>query len=107
MLTSAPCLRFDSAIVRAPSATVVNGLRAKDRGNPDSIFVEDPALVFTEGAILLRSGAPSRMGEAARLVSAHSKIKIIPSSPEEFSRQTVNDMMTSFLLLDDPISDGF
>jgi len=30
---------------------------------PDSVFVEDPALVFTEGAILLRSGAASRQGE--------------------------------------------
>jgi len=34
---------------------------------PDSIFVEDPALVFTEGAILLNPGAPSRAGEAAEL----------------------------------------
>lgn len=34
---------------------------------PDSIFVEDPALVFTQGAILLRPGAPSRAGEAAEL----------------------------------------
>ena len=32
---------------------------------PDSLFVEDPALVFTEGAILLRPGAPSRAGETA------------------------------------------
>jgi dimethylargininase len=30
---------------------------------PDSVFVEDPALVFSNGAILLRSGAPSRLGE--------------------------------------------
>jgi dimethylargininase len=30
---------------------------------PDSIFVEDPALVLPEGAILLRPGAPSRLGE--------------------------------------------
>ena len=30
---------------------------------PDSVFVEDPALVFPEGAILLRPGAPSRAGE--------------------------------------------
>src|ERR1700759_4417443 len=30
---------------------------------PDSIFVEDPALVFANGAILLRPGAPSRLGE--------------------------------------------
>jgi dimethylargininase len=32
---------------------------------PDSIFVEDPALVFTEGAIVLKLKAPSRAGEAA------------------------------------------
>jgi len=31
---------------------------------PDSIFVEDPALVFTAGAITLRPGAASRAGEA-------------------------------------------
>jgi dimethylargininase len=30
---------------------------------PDSMFVEDPALVFSEGAILLRPGARSRLGE--------------------------------------------
>jgi dimethylargininase len=30
---------------------------------PDSVFVEDPALVFGEGAILLRPGAPSRLAE--------------------------------------------
>lgn len=37
---------------------------------PDSVFVEDPALVFTEGAVLLRPGAPSRAGEAAELAAA-------------------------------------
>lgn len=31
---------------------------------PDAIFVEDPALVFPEGAILLRPGAETRLGEA-------------------------------------------
>lgn len=31
---------------------------------PDSVFVEDPALVFTEGAIVLRPGAATRLGEA-------------------------------------------
>jgi dimethylargininase len=30
---------------------------------PDSVFVEDPAFVIPGGAILLRPGAPSRMGE--------------------------------------------
>jgi dimethylargininase len=34
---------------------------------PDSIFVEDPALVFPEGAILLRPGARSRLGESAEM----------------------------------------
>jgi dimethylargininase len=34
---------------------------------PDSIFVEDPALVFTQAAIQLRPGAPSRMAEAQEL----------------------------------------
>ena len=34
---------------------------------PDSMFVEDPALVFSEGAILLRPGAPSRAAEAGEL----------------------------------------
>jgi dimethylargininase len=34
---------------------------------PDSIFVEDPALVFSQAAILLRPGAPSRREEAREL----------------------------------------
>jgi dimethylargininase len=34
---------------------------------PDSLFVEDPALVFSQGAILLRPGAPSRKGETEEL----------------------------------------
>lgn len=92
-----PVYAFNSAIVRTPGASVVNGLRAEDLGNPsfdgikaehqayitamreagvnvtilpaleafpDSIFVEDPALVFPEGAIILRPGASTRMGEA-------------------------------------------
>lgn len=37
---------------------------------PDAIFVEDPALVFPEGAILLRPGTPSREGEGAFLRAA-------------------------------------
>ena len=35
--------------------------------HPDSLFVEDPALVFSQGAVLLRPGAPSRSGEPAEL----------------------------------------
>jgi dimethylargininase len=37
---------------------------------PDSIFVEDPALVFSRAAVLLRPGAPTRRAEAGELVPA-------------------------------------
>jgi dimethylargininase len=40
---------------------------------PDSIFVEDPALVFSGAAILLRPGAPSRQGEVKEIESALRK----------------------------------
>jgi dimethylargininase len=91
---------FDRALVRRPSRSVVNGLRAVDAGDPtydgvaaehaayvaaleragltvdvlpeleafpDSVFVEDPALVFPDGAIVLRPGAATRLGEADAL----------------------------------------
>lgn len=35
---------------------------------PDSVFVEDPALCFPEGAILLRPGAQTRLGEAEAIL---------------------------------------
>jgi dimethylargininase len=37
---------------------------------PDSIFVEDPALVFGTGAIVLRPGAQTRLGEADEIEPA-------------------------------------
>jgi dimethylargininase len=37
---------------------------------PDAVFVEDPAFVLAEGAILLRPGAPTRMGEAEAIAAA-------------------------------------
>lgn len=36
-------------------------------GFPDSMFVEDPAFALPEGAIVLRPGAPTRIGEAAEI----------------------------------------
>ncbi|WP_269933292.1 arginine deiminase family protein [Aminobacter sp. HY435] len=100
-MTSRPAVyQFNAAIVREPARSVVNGLRADDRGNPtyegvkaehaayiaamraagvevtvlpalenfpDSIFVEDPALVFPEGAILLRPGAETRVKETVEI----------------------------------------
>jgi len=94
---------FNSALVRLPGKSVVNGLRASPglapvfegvlaehaayvealgragirvtvldalEQFPDSIFVEDPALVFSEAAVVLRPGAPSRMAEAEELAPA-------------------------------------
>ncbi|MBD3665620.1 dimethylarginine dimethylaminohydrolase family protein [Sulfitobacter aestuariivivens] len=91
---------FTHAICRAPSPSIVDGLRAVDTGAPDldlfrahhaayvdalrdtganvtvlpaldafpdSVFVEDAALCLTEGAIVMRPGAPSRRGEAAAM----------------------------------------
>ncbi len=34
---------------------------------PDSVFIEDAALCLSEGAIVMRPGAPSRLGEAAAI----------------------------------------
>lgn len=93
---------FDSAIVRAPAPSVVDGLRtgaeapsyagvraefeayaaalaaaglAVERldpldDHPDAVFVEDPAFVLPEGAIVLKPGTPTRMGEADAIAPA-------------------------------------
>ncbi|MEP4037900.1 hypothetical protein [Pseudophaeobacter sp.] len=34
---------------------------------PNAVFVEDTALSLPRGAVLMRPGAPSRMGEVANL----------------------------------------
>ena len=41
---------------------------------PDSVFIEDTALCTPEGAIVLRPGAPSRLGEAAAVLPALSEL---------------------------------
>ena len=41
--------------------------------HPDAVFVEEPALVLPEGAVLLRSGAAARRGESAEMRSALSR----------------------------------
>ena len=57
----------DSYIVtlRETGATVVE-LPALD-AYPDSVFVEDTALCLPQGAVVMRPGAPSRLGEAAEM----------------------------------------
>lgn len=112
---------FNSAIVRTPGRSVVDGLTSKagpkpsfetilaehrsyvtalERAGvrvtvlgaleafPDSIFVEDPALVFTQAAILLRPGAPTRIAESAEIES------------------TLDDRFDNVLRLTDGYADG-
>jgi dimethylargininase len=91
---------FTHAILRRPSASITDGLRAVDTGAPDlglmlrhhadyaaalraagaqvielpelpaypdSVFVEDTALCLPEGAVIMRPGAPTRLGEAGEM----------------------------------------
>ncbi len=48
---------------------------------PDSVFVEDTALCLPEGAIIMRPGAPARLGEAAcmkpHLETFYNEVKTI------------------------------
>ncbi len=53
------------AALRATGATVIE-LEALPP-YPDSVFVEDTALCLPQGAIIMRPGAPTRLGEAAEM----------------------------------------
>ncbi len=66
----------DLALMRAHHAAYVAALRATGAtvtelgaldAFPDSVFVEDTALCLPQGAIIMRPGAPSRLGEAAEM----------------------------------------
>jgi dimethylargininase len=53
---------------------------------PDSVFVEDPAFVLPEGAILLRPGAPTRIGEAAEIAPVlHRRFERVLTLGEGFA----------------------
>ena len=51
---------------------------------PDSVFVEDTALCLPEGAIIMRPGAPSRLGESAEmaphLAALYAEVKQITAA---------------------------
>ena len=61
------CVEHDAYVSALRSAGVDVTVLPPLEEFPDSLFVEDPALVFIEGAILLRPGAPSRAAEAREL----------------------------------------
>jgi dimethylargininase len=58
------CAEHDAYVAALRSAGVAVTVLPRLEEFPDGLFVEDPALVFEEGAILLRPGAPSRAAEA-------------------------------------------
>jgi dimethylargininase len=51
------------ATLRETGATVIE--LPPLEAHPDSVFVEDTALCLPQGAVVMRPGAPSRLGEAA------------------------------------------
>jgi len=53
------------AALRSTGATVTT--LESLAGFPDAVFVEDTALCLPEGAIIMRPGAPSRLGEASAM----------------------------------------
>lgn len=53
------------AALRSTGATVIE--LAALESYPDSVFVEDTALCLPEGAVVMRPGAASRLGEAAEM----------------------------------------
>ncbi len=60
------------AALKAAGARVIE-LDALD-DYPDSVFVEDTALCLPEGAVIMRPGAPSRLGEAAEMAPVLEKL---------------------------------
>lgn len=73
------------AALRATGATVIE-LDALD-AYPDSVFVEDTALCLPSGAVIMRPGAPTRLGEAAEMAphleALYADVKRI-SGPDSF-----------------------
>lgn len=61
-----------SAALRSTGATVIE-LEALE-AFPDSVFVEDTALCLPEGAVVMRPGAPTRLGEAAEMAPHLAKL---------------------------------
>ena len=53
------------ATLRSTAATVIE--LPPLEAYPDSVFVEDTALCLPQGAVVMRPGAPSRLGEAAEM----------------------------------------
>ena len=58
--------------LRSTGAEVIELLSLEDF--PDSVFVEDTALCLREGAVVMRPGAPSRLGEAVAMAPSLQEV---------------------------------
>ena len=83
-LSFVPRTPIDVALARRQHAAYVGALRARGcevlelpalEQFPDSVFVEDTALVFPELAVLTRPGAPSRRGEVDSIGTALARFR--------------------------------
>jgi dimethylargininase len=83
-LSFAPRVEIDLGRARRQHAAYEDGLRAlgcrverlpADPGLPDSVFVEDTAVVVDEIALLTRPGAPARRGELAAVAEALARYR--------------------------------
>ncbi len=86
----------DLALMQAHHADYIAALRSTGaevveldalEAFPDSVFVEDTALCLPQGAVVMRPGAPSRLGEAAEMAphlrALYAEVRQI-SGPESF-----------------------
>jgi dimethylargininase len=86
----------DLALMQAHHAAYIAALRETGatvlelpplEAYPDSVFVEDTALCLPQGAVVMRPGAPTRLGEAAEMAphlkALYSKVVAI-TGPESF-----------------------
>lgn len=60
------------AALKSAGATVIELEALEDF--PDSVFVEDTALCLPQGAVIMRPGAPTRLGEAAEMAPVLTKL---------------------------------
>ena len=79
LCASSPDVPIDVALARAQHAAYCDALAAcgvaieqlpADDTSPDSVFVEDTAVVVNQRALITRPGAPSRRGETAAVFAA-------------------------------------
>ncbi len=80
------CAEHDAYVAAMRSAALAVIVLPPLEEFPDSVLIEDPALIFPEGAILLRPGAPSRAAEADALAPVlHDTFETVLDLPSGYA----------------------